>query len=275
MTLLVLGGTADARRVATTLHQQGISVIYSVAGLVRAPQVPCEVVSGGFTQFGGLQRYIEQQAISAVLDITHPFAQTMSATAVAVAKACSIPCWRFHRKAWQQQPGDRWQQFSDWAELIPALADKRSVLLTAGQLTQTVLDALIRLPLRHQGADMALESRHFILRTAVAPKIDLPANVHWIKAIGPFNEAGEKALMVEHQVDALVSKNSGGDATQAKLTVARQLSIPVLMLQRPAFPAADEQFSDEALCVDAVLQWYRKHKPEQTARPRGPKTGSP
>ncbi|MEH6824398.1 MAG: precorrin-6A/cobalt-precorrin-6A reductase [Motiliproteus sp.] len=273
MTLLVLGGTADARRVATTLHQQGMTVIYSVAGLVRAPQVPCAVVSGGFTQFGGLQRYMEQQAIRAILDITHPFAQNMSAAAVAAARACSVPCWRFHRNAWQQQPGDRWQQFSDWNELIPALADKRSVFLTAGQLTPEVLAGLVRLPLQHNGTASAPESRGYILRTAAPPKIRLPTTMRWIKAIGPFSEADERALMVAHRVDALVCKNSGGNATVAKLTVARQLGILVLMLRRPAFPSADEEFSDEACCVDAVLQWYRKFKPEPAACSRGPKTG--
>ena len=109
MCLLVLGGTADGRRLAEFFHQQGLPVIYSVAGLVRAPAVSCEVVSGGFTPLGGLLSYIKQKGVTAILDATHPYAQTMSTTAVETAKACGIPCWRFHRRAWQAQPGDHWQ----------------------------------------------------------------------------------------------------------------------------------------------------------------------
>lgn len=272
MRWLLLGGTADARRVAEALHQRGVTVIYSVAGLVRTPKIPCRVVCGGFTQFGGLQRYIKQQAIDAILDITHPFAQKMSSTAVAAARACSIPCWRFHRQAWPQRAGDRWQKFSGWSDLIPALADKRSVFLTAGQLTQERLDTLVQLPVKQSGAAPELEvkpepalkpeleqgPRRFILRTAVEPTIRLPANMHWIKAIGPFSESDERALMTEYQVDVLVSKNSGGNATVAKLSVARELGIPVLMLQRPVLPEADAEFCDETLCVEAVLRLSRE-----------------
>ncbi|MGK0500596.1 MAG: precorrin-6A/cobalt-precorrin-6A reductase, partial [Oceanicoccus sp.] len=117
MNLLILGGTADGRKLATSLHQQGVSVIYSVAGLVRMPDVDCQVVSGGFSQFGGLISYIKQQSITAILDVTHPYAQIMSATAVDVAKACDIPCWRFHRAAWQPEAGDNWQLFQQWDKL--------------------------------------------------------------------------------------------------------------------------------------------------------------
>lgn len=251
MTLLLLGGTADARRVAQALHERGVPLIYSVAGLVRTPNVRCPVVSGGFSQFGGLQRYIERWEIGAILDITHPFAQTMSTTAVGVARAHGIPCWRFHRRAWEPQAGDRWQTFAGWPALIPALADKRSIFLSAGQLTQTVLGALVQLP------QPVGKSRRFLLRTAIEPQIRLPDCMQWIKAIGPFSEADELQLMTGHRIDALVSKNSGGAATQAKLEVARRLGIPVFMLQRPLLPAADAEFDDEIRCVAALLQWYR------------------
>ena len=86
MRLLILGGTADGRQLAEILHRQGVPLIYSVAGLVRTPKVACEVVSGGFSQFGGLVEYSQQQGITAILDVTHPYAAKMSATAVSAAK---------------------------------------------------------------------------------------------------------------------------------------------------------------------------------------------
>lgn len=257
MKLLLLGGTADARKVTRELEEQGLlqisgadkdglQLIYSIAGLVRTPQVPCEVISGGFSQYGGLQVYLEENGIDAILDVTHPFAKRMSNTAVAAARQCNIPCWRFHRPAWTKQAGDRWQLFDGWQELIPALSGKKSVLLTAGQLDQALLDQLVE-----QAED---QSQQLILRTAAPPRAELPGSVLWIKAVGPFNEADELALMQQHQVDAVVSKNSGGAATEAKLAAARQLGIEVLMLQRPAFDAADQQFSTVIDCVDWLKQ---------------------
>jgi precorrin-6A/cobalt-precorrin-6A reductase len=61
--------------------------------------------------------------------------------------------------------------------------------------------------------------------------------------------------MEEHRIDALVTKNSGGDATAAKLVAARQLGLPVVVVSRPASPVGPLARSvDEALSwVDAAL----------------------
>lgn len=264
MKLLLLGGTADARKVTRKLDElgllqtensdeNGLQLIYSIAGLVRTPQVRCAVISGGFSQYGGLQTYIENNGIDAVLDVTHPFAEKMSNTAVAAARQCNIPCWRFHRPVWVKQAGDRWRLFTGWPELVPALAGKRSVLLTAGQLDQPLVDQLVA---QAQAGPAGSEKtkQQLILRTAAQPRASLPDSVIWIKALGPFKQADELELMKQYQVDAVVSKNSGGEATEAKLAAARTLGIEVLMLQRPEFDAADKQFSTVNECVDWLEQ---------------------
>ncbi|WP_370280216.1 precorrin-6A reductase [Pontibacterium sp.] len=250
--LLLLGGTADARRMTKALlekngeQKQQLQIVYSVAGLVRTPELPCEVLVGGFSQFGGLATYICNQKIDAILDVTHPFAATMSSTAVSVAKDLGIPCWRFHRPEWQQQPGDNWRLFDDWQTLIPALAGKKSVLLTAGQLTQGAVDQLVA----QTGDDQRI-----ILRTAAPPRVDLPDSVEWIKGIGPFRLEDERVLFEQYEVDALVTKNSGGASTEAKLHAARELGVEVFMLQRPELPDADQQFSDIAEGVVVIRDW--------------------
>lgn len=244
MCLLILGGTVDGRQLAEYFYHQGLPVIYSVAGLVRSPNVDCEVVSGGFTQFGGLENFIKQKAVAAILDATHPYAETMSTTAINIAKLCKIPCWRFHRQVWQQQDDDNWQIFNHWNELAQALAPFKRVLLTCGQVS------------REQLAQLSNYSQLQWLRTAVTPKIILPETVSWIKAIGPFALADEKALMQDHTIDVLVSKNSGGDTTSAKLQAARELTIPVFMLARPTLPNADLTFSSHVQCQDYVLNRF-------------------
>lgn len=243
MTLLLLGGTADARRLAKRLQRDDIEIIYSVAGLVRMPDVDCQVISGGFSQFGGLQAYIEQQNIGAVLDATHPYAETMTATAWAVTQQLGLPYWRFHRAPWQAQAGDNWQMFDDWSQLIAALAKFKSVFLTAGQIDETAIAVF---------AKYAEQGQQQLLRTAVQPKQQLSESMSWIKAIGPFDLDNELALMHEHQIDVLVSKNSGGKATEAKLAAARRLGIPVMMLARPKLPAGITIFDELDDCASAV-----------------------
>lgn len=237
MKLLILGGTADGRRMATSLHQQGVELIYSVAGLVRTPKVECQVVSGGFSQFGGLVEYIKQNQVTAILDVTHPYAAKMSATA---AKA-GVPYWRFHRPQWQPVCADTWHGFNDWDELLPQLSRYNNVLITVGQVSESVVNQLSK-------------QQNYVLRTAVEPKFALPDNIQWIKAIGPFSLADETALLSQYNIDVLISKNSGGDATSAKLTAARQLNIPVYMQTRPALPQAQQLFENQQSCEQFILE---------------------
>ncbi len=273
--ILLLGGTSDGRKLAARLHKAGLRVIYSVAGLVRMPELDCEVISGGFSQFAqeqvsikeernpsvsGLVSFLKTQQVALILDVTHPYAVNMSTHAVQAAEAEQIPCWRFHRPAWEMQEGDRWSSFSDWHEMLKQLRFRQGgVLLTTGQLTQPELDQLMDAV--SQSAVKTTEISHgkvsqgspdkaepeplrIVMRTAAPSRVELPEEIHWIKAIGPFDAGNEKALLEEHGIQVVVSKNSGGKATQGKLDAARALGIEVFMLQRPELPEATRSFSD-------------------------------
>jgi precorrin-6A/cobalt-precorrin-6A reductase len=61
-------------------------------------------------------------------------------------------------------------------------------------------------------------------------------------------------LLRTYAIGALVSKNSGGDATYAKLIAARELDLPVVMVQRPPLPEAP-QVPD----VTQACQWVEQH----------------
>ena len=77
-----------------------------MAGLVRKPELDCELIGGGFRQFGGLDAFITSRHIDAVLDATHPFAATMNHTAVTVCDNLGLPCWCFRQPTWQRQRDD-------------------------------------------------------------------------------------------------------------------------------------------------------------------------
>jgi len=278
MKVLVLGGTADARKVVEAVYDAGIcsresnaanSLVYSIAGLVRMPNVPCEVVSGGFSQFGGLAAYVKAQSIGGIMDITHPFTERMSITALAVSKALGLPYARFQRPEWQQKQGDDWQLFQSWSDIVASIASRlgdysdksrsdnySSILITVGQLTQHELDRLIQILAMNQNE---IKPRRIVLRTAVEPRATLPESVEWIKAIGPFAYSDELALMQRLGTDVLISKNSGGEATQAKLDVARDLGLTVMMIQRPVLletPKVDLSFESIETCVNQLKNWF-------------------
>jgi precorrin-6A/cobalt-precorrin-6A reductase len=220
--LLLLGGTSDARRLAKPLIDQGIEVVYSVAGLVRMPDLDCQVISGGFSDKGGLQHYLMAQQIAAVLDATHPYAVNISASAVAACQALGLNYWRFDRPPWSAQADDHWININDWQQLLAACKGFKKPFLTLGQVAQQPLDSI------------AQHSEQVLYRTAVSGASTLADNVLWHKAIGPFDEQSEIALFKQHDIDVLVSKNAGGQATQAKLGAARALKIPVIMFARPS-----------------------------------------
>jgi precorrin-6A/cobalt-precorrin-6A reductase len=250
--LLLLGGTADARQLCQQLTALGFSVVYSVAGLVRRPKLEAEVLVGGFSQFGGLARYCTEQAITAIVDATHPYAQKMSDHAVQVSAQLSLPLWRFKRPNWPKLGNIT--GFQDWPSLIQALPKQGCVFLTAGQIPK---DALANLQ------DQTPSQRQWLLRTAVAPSHDLLPNMSWIKAIGPFSVADEQSLFKQYSVKALVCKDSGGESTVAKLQVAQQLTLPVFMLLRPklrALPIQALQFDQEQVMatIEHIQQYFKQ-----------------
>jgi precorrin-6A/cobalt-precorrin-6A reductase len=59
-----------------------------------------------------------------------------------------------------------------------------------------------------------------------------------VLARGPFDEAGDMALMRDHGVQVVVAKNAGGTGARAKLDAARALGLPVVMIDRPHVPPA-------------------------------------
>ncbi|MGS2717422.1 precorrin-6A/cobalt-precorrin-6A reductase [Eionea flava] len=254
-TILLLGGTADARQLTSRLHyyfsqsngKNKPRIIYSVAGLVRTPDVPCEVLVGGFSAIGGLACYVKQQAVDMIVDVTHPYAEKMTSTAMHVAEKTNIYYMRFHRTQWQAMEGDQWITAQRWPDVLTAVKSFSSLFLTAGQLTQDQVNHL------HQQN----KQQRQLLRTAVKPKIVLPPSMVWIKAIGPFNTDAEHEIFQQYSIDCLVSKNSGGDATAAKLHVARECRVPVVMLARPPAEAFNtvkhKRFDNIDACEQAIL----------------------
>ncbi|WP_031361711.1 cobalt-precorrin-6A reductase [Caballeronia sordidicola] len=240
--VLLLGGTGDALTIARRL---GPDHVYSLAGLGRIPgDLFCSVRVGGFGGIDGLKAFIEAQSISLIVDATHPYAAQMSRHASAVSALKSMPCWALRRAPWQPQSGDAWREAADFSSILDAIAPYHHPLWTLG-----------REPLSH--LDEIAPSQHWTIRCLDSHPGNARATI--IAARGPFSLDGERALFDAQQTDVLISKNSGGAATEAKLAVARERGLPVVMLQRPGLPPVEREFSDTSSLLNALEAWLHPH----------------
>jgi precorrin-6A/cobalt-precorrin-6A reductase len=221
MRVLLLGGTAEARALARTLHPR-VDIISSLAGRVPDPALPVGPVRiGGFGGVDGLRRWLEDERVGAVVDATHPFAATMTAHAAEVCGQLRIPHMVLARPAWD--PGGAIVVASDIkaAEAVGRQRYSRVFLTTGRSGVKAFSDS----------------DAWFLIRAVTEPDAgSLPRRHQLLLSRGPYRYDDELALLSEHRIDALVTKNSGGDMTRAKLDAAAALDIPVVMVARPPLP---------------------------------------
>ncbi|VXB80101.1 Precorrin-6A reductase [Pseudomonas sp. 8AS] len=225
--ILLLGGVGDALAIARRL---GPAHVYSLAGLGKVPQdLACQVRVGGFGGAEGLTDFIRTEGIELLLDITHPYAAQISANAARAAQLAGIACWALRRPGWQAGAGDDWREVAGWDALIQELEPFRKPFFTLG-----------REPLEHLAAIPT--GQFWTLRLLDAHPGNARARI--IASRGPFSLQDERALFAAESFDVLISKNSGGAATEAKLRVARERGLPVLLLARPELPEVERAFAD-------------------------------
>jgi precorrin-6A/cobalt-precorrin-6A reductase len=220
--VLLLGGTGEARRLADALVADGVDVVSSLAGATADPLLPAgDVRVGGFGGAAGLAAWLREHGVTAVVDATHPFATGITGNAVTAAAQAGVALLRLQRPGWTAGPGDDWRHVGSLEEAAAAVAPFAHVFLTTGR--------------RGLGAFAGLTAE-VLLRTVDPPEPPLPARTTVVLERGPFTLDDELALMREHAVDVVVTKDSGGGMTAAKLTAARQLGIPVVLVRRPPVP---------------------------------------
>ena len=236
--VLVLGGTAEARRLAERLVAEGVDVLSSLAGRVADPVLPPgEVRIGGFGGTAGLVAALD--GVAALVDATHPFAATMTAHAAAAAAVTGTPLLRLQRPGWTPGPGDDWRWVESLAAAAEAVAGYGSVFLTTGGQSLAAFAGL---------------SARCLVRSVDPPSPPLPARTTVVLARGPFTVADEVELMRRHGVDVVVTKDSGGPMTAAKLTAARELGVPVVLVRRPPLPEG----VPVAATVEQAAAWLRE-----------------
>ncbi len=241
MTVLILGGTGEARALASALDAAAIPILSSLAGRVQRPRLPVGSTRiGGFGGPDGLAAFLTERGIHAVVDATHPFAERISASAAAATAAAGVPLLRLERPGWTAGDGDRWIWVDDLDGAARAVAESGAerVFVTSGR--------------QGLAAFAGLADPWFLIRCVDPPDVALPAHHELRLDRGPYTEPGEGEIFDDHRIDLLVTKDSGGPLTAAKLTAARERQVPVVVVRRPPRPAVET-----AATVPEAVAWVR------------------
>lgn len=238
--VLVLGGTAEARELADALATTpDVVVTTSLAGRTRDPRLPAgDVRTGGFGGVDGLAAALS--GIDLVVDATHPFAARMTEHAAAAAARTGTPLVVLRRPGWVAGPGDDWRRVPATGAAAAAVTGFDRVFLAIGR----------------QGVGEFLDvDAWFLVRAIEIPDV-LPARSTLVLERGPFALDDERDLLCRHRVDVVVAKDSGG-ATEAKLVAARELGVPVVLVDRPPLPAGLLAVEDVAGALAVVREQPR------------------
>lgn len=238
--VLLLGGTGEARSLAALLVDAGTPVVSSLAGRVTQPRLPVgQVRIGGFGGADGLRDWLDDHRSPVLVDATHPFAQTISHNAARAAELADVPLIALRRPAWEPGPRDRWTVVDDIASAAEVVAHRGGrVLLTTGR--------------QDVGAFAAVDAAWFLIRVVDPPTADLPPHHQILRSRGPYDLDSERALLRDDRIDVVVTKNSGGELTRAKLTAAAELGLEVVMVRRPPTPAVDHEVTTAAEVMDVL-----------------------
>jgi precorrin-6A/cobalt-precorrin-6A reductase len=227
--VLILGGTKEARLLASRLLRVGLDVTSSFAGVTENPILPeGKVRVGGFGGVEGLHQYLVEEQVELLVDATHPFAAVISAHAA--------EAWphvlRLERPAWSPLPKDHWINVVDTVAALATLPKDARVMLTIGRKEVATFTS-------HSGVARMIEP----------PVMALPESWQLILERPPFTLKDELAVMTTHRITHLVTKNAGGRETAAKLEAARNLGIPVVMISRPVKPIVDTYATVDAIAA--------------------------
>jgi precorrin-6A/cobalt-precorrin-6A reductase len=247
MRILILGGTSEASELARRLGDDArFSPTLSLAGRTATPRLPTIATrSGGFGGVDGLVNWLKDNQIDAIVDATHPFAARISANAVAAARIAQVPLLSLVRPPWRKQDGDTWINVTDAIAASTALGETpRRVFLSIGR--------------QDIAAFGAAPHHDYLIRSIEPPDAAALPRAKIILERGPFDQDAELELMRAHNIEIVVTKNSGADATYAKIAAARALAIPVIMIEQPEKPRGN-MAGDIAFLYERLVSLARDH----------------
>ncbi len=217
-----MGGTGEARNLSFLIKKANLKAVISYSGAVsKTNKQPLPKRTGGFGGANGLAKYIIEEKITHLVDATHPFANQISENAILAAKETQVHFVALERDAWKPKRVDQWTKVKDIEDAIQLLDGPRErIFLAIG---------------RHEVKKFETKKHHFYLLRIIENtpvNFDTPS-FEIIYDKGPFKYKNDKMLLLKYNITKIITKNSGGLGAKAKLDVARDLNIPIIMIDRP------------------------------------------
>lgn len=286
MTFLLMGGSTEAAQLATRMAQTGIPYESCVANphpwtpLPPGSQRPAPC--GDTARLGQL---VASGRVRGIVDASPPFSTGTTERALAASRRAGVPLLRLCRRAWEDQVR------TDGQPARRALSPREQA---AARLAARARDEARAVPERWRWADGAAEARrtadtmgshrafldvgrsamrafadwegrYVLARTVQAPTWPVPPDWEILCADERRTVARQCELFEEHRLELLVTRDTGGTMTAAKLSAAEQLGMFVVIMRRPALPHG----LDEAHTVDAAYRWVSRLWRPQDRRPLG------
>ena len=246
--LLILGGTGEASalvRAVLARFGETLNLTTSLAGRTQRPgPLPGRIRIGGFGGAAGLAAYLTEHGVDRLIDATHPFAARISTAARLACEEARVPRLLLLRPPWRRHLLDRWIEVDSVAaaaKIVGSYGRRAFLTVGAGEVSCFAATAGV----------------HFLVRLIDPPKRPLPLHCYDVViGRGPFALAEERDRLKRHAIDVLVCKASGGAATEAKILAARELGLPVIMVQRPP-----PEPGDAVETVEAAVDWLASEHP--------------
>jgi precorrin-6A/cobalt-precorrin-6A reductase len=247
VSVLLLAGTSEAADIAKYLvRSKRITAIASLAGATRAPKdlgLPMRI--GGFGGAEEFAAYLKDQNIDIVIDATHPFASKMTQRTARICGELGVKYLLVQRPGWVPEAGDKWFQVKDIPAVKALIPAGSTVFLATGRQTLAQFSGM--------------QDCRILCRVIDPPESEFPfENGRFVVGRPPFSVQEEVDFFRSEGVDWIVVKNSGGERSKSKLDAARQLGLPVAMIERSVVPECEIVSGAEEACgwLDReILAW--------------------
>jgi precorrin-6A/cobalt-precorrin-6A reductase len=242
----LIGGTSESVVVAKLIAQHQLNFIVSVttdnACRLYDSIAVCQVFASKLTQ-NMIVNFIHQYNITTIVDCSHPFAQEISQSVIAVCQSLNLPYLRYERP--EVDIADSHSLITSVASLESLVRDNsplqgKRVLLTIGAKY---------LPLfRHYQSSAWLYTR--ILPYPQSLKLAYQGGFTCDRIIAlrpPISKELEKALWQLWQIEVVVTKAGGKAAGEdIKYQVAQALNVHLIVIPRPQvnYPQSTSNLGD-------------------------------
>lgn len=249
--ILLMGGTSETAPLALKLATAGFAVLVSTAtdAALDIGDHPAIKRRCGRLNADQLAALVEEQAIIAIVDATHPYATEVHQVARQVGAQTQCPYLRYQRGGLLAAETG-WIEAADHEEAAQiACASGKAILLTTGS--------------RHLAPYVA-EANHCQL-PLFARVLDHPESIAACDAAGldeagrifgrgPFSLEQNRALIRQHQIGVVVTKDSGNAGGVLEKLEATQLEHCLLIVVKRPQESNDNRFDDMDKLVGSLLQ---------------------